>query len=648
MLRRIGHDVLPTTTHQASSSSISQPTRGRGILAIQGSRRPGGEQQAQSSGTQIIVAGNSSSIRPPRLAKTRANEVIVSHLEESDDECSEVESSSSDEENIEKCTLSPEEDAEMPEDDELGEEVVYWGSDTSSDEEPDLPTFPKPIEISPDGREWRSGLPKNGVGRQRKENVFHGNPGAIKRGIQPQSEMDAFLIFTDDLIDNAVVFTNLQGRRSARASNCTKRGKTTWKKTDKVEMEAFFGLLLIAGAYKAQYRSVDELWSQKEGHPVFRATMTKARFCALKGHLRFDDPIRRDANDPLAPIRNVATSFITKLRDYVFAPECLCVDEQLLEFHGRVRFLQYIPSKPGKFGIKIFWLTDAAGTYCFNGLFYIGAATLSTDERSKSSSFAEAVVMNLMSPFLNNGRHLTADNWFSSINLTERLLENKTTYVGTIRRNQRGLPPTLKSTVGRKRGDTKFMHNDKTLLISFWDKGTAPVLLVDSLHRGNEDADGKPSTVLFYNETKSGVDIIDRKIRSFSCKRKCRRWPFGVACNLLDIACINAMYLMKATGTPQGKTYHYEFIKNTGYQLVENHIRRRMQSKTIKASVRAAIKMVGFSFEESCPVGIPLAKPRRCQLCPHSKDQKTKNLCCKCSRAICGSHRALICHDCVE
>ena len=41
-----------------------------------------------------------------------------------------------------------------------------------------------------------------------------------------------------------------------------------------------------------------------------------------------------------------------------------------------------------------------------------------------------------------------------------------------------------------------------------------------------------PECVLFYNATKSGVDIVDKKIRAFSCKRKCSRWPVAVVCNI--------------------------------------------------------------------------------------------------------------------
>jgi hypothetical protein len=91
----------------------------------------------------------------------------------------------------------------------------------------------------------------------------------------------------------------------------------------------------------------------ERGHSVFRATMPRNRFCILKAHLRFVDPLCRDPNDFMDPVRDVTTLFIRTLRNHMTASEYVCDDEQLVEFHGRVRVRQYIPSKPGKYGIHI-------------------------------------------------------------------------------------------------------------------------------------------------------------------------------------------------------------------------------------------------------------------------------------------------------
>ena len=96
----------------------------------------------------------------------------------------------------------------------------------------------------------------------------------------------------------------------------------------------FYRLLLLAGAYKAQYRPVSELWSLKEGQSVFRATMSEQRFKSIKGSMRFDDPARRDRSDRLAPIRFIFDLITEKFRSFVEASENLTIYEQLLEYHG--------------------------------------------------------------------------------------------------------------------------------------------------------------------------------------------------------------------------------------------------------------------------------------------------------------------------
>ena len=126
--------------------------------------------------------------------------------------------------------------------------------------------------------------------------------------------------------------------------------------------------------------------------------------------------------------------------------------------------------------------------------------------------------------YLCASRNVTGDNFFTSMPLVNNLLTCKTTYVGTIRRNKRDLPPQCKDLDGRQRGDSKHYYNDNnTTLCSFWDKGQSPVLLVSSMHGVQNDLqDTKPDIVEFYNSTKSGVDKL---VRNLSSKRKCTRWP---------------------------------------------------------------------------------------------------------------------------
>ena len=49
----------------------------------------------------------------------------------------------------------------------------------------------------------------------------------------------------------------------------------------------------------------------------------------------------------------------------------VCIDKQLISFPGRCPFRQYLPSKPDKYGIKLFLLVD-----CNIGYVYIRTPTI--------------------------------------------------------------------------------------------------------------------------------------------------------------------------------------------------------------------------------------------------------------------------------
>ena len=165
-----------------------------------------------------------------------------------------------------------------------------------------------------------------------------------------------------------------------------------------------------------------------------------------------------------------------------------------------------------------------------------------------------------MEPFLDCGRNLTADNWFSDYELCQSLLQRKTTYVGTVRKNLRFVPPVARDTHGRQKGDTVHLFTQDATLCSFWDKGQFPVLLLSTQHGGQPNlVEGKPPIVLFYNSTKSGVDNLDKLVRTYPSKRKCRRWPYSVVMALFDTCIIAAHRLISTEGDSQDS--HYMFKK---------------------------------------------------------------------------------------
>ena len=150
--------------------------------------------------------------------------------------------------------------------------------------------------------------------------------------------------------------------------------------------------------------------------------------------------------------------------------------------------------------------------------------SIGSDDLLKSSSVTEAVVWEHSELFLGEGRNITLDNFFTSKSHGDRLLQQKTTIFGTIHHNRLEDPPTAKSIAGRTKGDTNHYYCDDGTLVSYWQKNVRPVLLYFPMHAPQKNIDGKGDTVIFYNETKGGVDTLDLSIfkKMFKLAIRCR------------------------------------------------------------------------------------------------------------------------------
>ena len=103
--------------------------------------------------------------------------------------------------------------------------------------------------------------------------------------------------------------------------------------------------------------------------------MSRTKFTTILKYLRFENRAthaERQATNKLAPFRDFWIMFQAKLSKFYIPGTDLCVDEQLVPFRGRVGFWQYIPSKPAKYGMKIWWCCDADTSYPLKDDVYLG------------------------------------------------------------------------------------------------------------------------------------------------------------------------------------------------------------------------------------------------------------------------------------
>lgn len=237
----------------------------------------------------------------------------------------------------------------------------------------------------------------------------------------------------DLIVEHTNLFINSIAGNYSRVSDA--------RTTSKNEVQALIGLLYYAGVLKANHLNAEDLWrTDGSGVEIFRLTMSLGRFRFLLRCLRFDNRrtrIERKKLDKLAAIREFFEQFVEHCKTGFSHSEYVTVDEKLESFRGRCSFRQYIPSKPNKYGIKIFALSDAKVYYTSNLEIYAGQQP---EGPYKKSNSPKHVVERLCEPIYNSGRNITLDNWFTSIELVKSFLSKKLTIVGTIRKNKTELP----------------------------------------------------------------------------------------------------------------------------------------------------------------------------------------------------------------
>lgn len=313
-----------------------------------------------------------------------------------------------------------------------------------------------------------------------------------------KSSFDLFM--TEEILQIVLDMTNLQGRRSV----------ADWREVDATELQAYIGLLLLAGVYRSRNEATVSLWDDRKGRAIFRATMSHRRFSLINSNLRFDDRLTRPArhrDDKLAAFRTIWEKWIDRL-PLLFNPGLdVCVDEQLVPFRGRCGFRQYLPKKPAKYGIKIWVTCDVGTSYAWKMDIYTGKPAGAAAEVNQGKRVVLEMTEGLQ------GNTVTCDNFFTSYSLAEELLKRKVALVGTIRKNKPELPPILLQVRQRALFSSIFAFTRTHTAVSYIPRRGKNVLLLSTKHREpavTDDEKKKPKIIADYNRCKGGVDNLDK------------------------------------------------------------------------------------------------------------------------------------------
>jgi hypothetical protein len=119
-------------------------------------------------------------------------------------------------------------------------------------------------------------------------------------------------------------------------------------------------------------------WSQTFGHPLITALFSRDRFKQLLRFFRVVT-LAEDAADrnPLPHVRSLAATLNASFAAHAAPSQHLTLDEAMVAYKGRSPIKQYIPSKPHKWGYKIWCL--ASDDYLLHFEVYAGKEDAPSD-----------------------------------------------------------------------------------------------------------------------------------------------------------------------------------------------------------------------------------------------------------------------------
>lgn len=149
---------------------------------------------------------------------------------------------------------------------------------------------------------WSSS-PQYRASRVRVENITKMNPGPTQYATSCVDDIkSSFQHFLPESIEGKRVFED------------------TWKEIDLVDLQAYTGLLILAGVYRSNNEATKSLWDAESGWPIFRATMSLQQLHIFSRIIWFHNRDTRPGhwkNDKLATIWNIWDRWVLAPATYV-------------------------------------------------------------------------------------------------------------------------------------------------------------------------------------------------------------------------------------------------------------------------------------------------------------------------------------------
>ena len=220
----------------------------------------------------------------------------------------------------------------------------------------------------------------------------------------------------------------------------------------------------------------------------------------------------------------------------------------MVAFKGRSPIKQYIPSKPHKWGYKIYCL--ASDDYLLHFEVYQGK-----EEHPSPLGSTYGTVMRMTAEYQHQQYFLFTDNWFTSPAVLDELKRRGIRCCGSVKRNRRGMPAISEAEVAALRQGEWLQRQKGDATVAVWRDRKAMWLLYNhcspdetaSLQRwddsGHKVSVGCPRAIRDYFYGARSVDVSNQLHYSYLIGRKSKKAWSRLAWWLLDMCIVNAFQL---------------------------------------------------------------------------------------------------------
>jgi hypothetical protein len=294
-----------------------------------------------------------------------------------------------------------------------------------SDESPDEPS-PPVLPITSDDEEEKEQIADEWSTDSSDINVLSfdsptGKQHAARQAETPLQYLQLFL--PTGLLQQWADYTNDHAQQLG--------AENEWKTTS-TELYALIGVHIYMGiCYLPKWHMY---WSKEYQQPFVASTFPRWRFEQLLRYFHVAPPADiHHPHDPLSRVRPFILSLQHSFPHHYAPSQYLTLDESMVAYKGRSTIKQYIPSKPHKWGYKIYCLANES--YLLHFEVYEGK-----EEHPSPFGSTYDTVIRMLHEYEYKQHILFTDNWFTSPILMNALKQKGIYMCGSVKRNRKGMP----------------------------------------------------------------------------------------------------------------------------------------------------------------------------------------------------------------